>query len=334
MYRYLEKTYTDFYLWHIGTGAAPLPILDAADYGFAPVLLDGGILALTDCEAPNRRIVKVQPRTGREPLFTDVIPESDSSIQNWLVAKSRIYVSYIRGTKPEIRIFTRCGVPDGQLPIENDETMRLISAEPTSDEILLECESFTRPIAIYTHSQDQHGKTLWADRQISFDSAGYDHTQIWYPSKDGRRIPMFLVGRRDVLESGNHPAIMTSYGGYGIPMTPQFSILVAFLIERGCLFALPNIRGGSEFGAQWHHAAKRRNRQVAIDDFLSAAEWLVAVGRTTAAQLAIFGGSNSGLLVAAAMTQRPEHFPRCPMHRADAGHAALSPLRPCARLEG
>ncbi len=101
---------------------------------------------------------------------------------------------------------------------------------------------------------------------------------------------------------------MTSYGGYGVAMTPQFSVFVAFLMEQGCLFALPNIRGGSEFGAEWHEAAKRQNRQVAFDDFLSAAEWLIGSGRTKPGKLAIFGGSNSGLLVGAAMTQRPELF--------------------------
>jgi prolyl oligopeptidase len=101
---------------------------------------------------------------------------------------------------------------------------------------------------------------------------------------------------------------MTSYGGYGVSMTPQFSIFVAFLMERGCLFALPNIRGGSEFGVEWHNAAKRRNRQTAYDDFLSAADWLIKTSRTAPRKLAIFGGSNSGLLVGAALTQRPDLF--------------------------
>jgi prolyl oligopeptidase len=119
---------------------------------------------------------------------------------------------------------------------------------------------------------------------------------------------MFLVGNSEALSGGVRPAIMTSYGGFGISMTPQFSVLVALLIERGCLFALPGIRGGSEFGVAWHQAAKRRNRQTAYDDFLSAAEWLIKVGRTLPGKLAIFGGSNSGLLVGAAMTQRPDLF--------------------------
>jgi prolyl oligopeptidase len=119
---------------------------------------------------------------------------------------------------------------------------------------------------------------------------------------------MFLVGRRDVLGRTGNPTIMTSYGGYGVSMTPQFSVFVAFLMERGCVFALPNIRGGSEFGLDWHNAARRRHRQTAYDDFLSAAEWLIKTGRTPAGKLAIFGGSNSGLLVGAALTQRPDLF--------------------------
>ena len=113
---------------------------------------------------------------------------------------------------------------------------------------------------------------------------------------------------RDVLGKADNPTIMTSYGGFGISMTPQFSVFVAFLMELGCLFALPNIRGGSEFGAAWHMAAKRRNRQTAFDDFLRAAEWLLQTNRTAPGKLAIFGGSNSGLLVGAALTQRPDLF--------------------------
>jgi prolyl oligopeptidase len=119
---------------------------------------------------------------------------------------------------------------------------------------------------------------------------------------------MYLVGRRAILDAADSPTIMTSYGGYGVSMTPQFSVFVAFLMERGCLFALPNIRGGAELGVEWHNAARRRHRQTAYDDFLSAAEWLIETGRTARGRLAIFGGSNSGLLVGAALTQRPDLF--------------------------
>jgi prolyl oligopeptidase len=119
---------------------------------------------------------------------------------------------------------------------------------------------------------------------------------------------MYLVGREDLLETPIRPMIMTSYGAFGISMTPRFSVFVSFLLEQGCIFALPNIRGGGEFGPAWHDAAKRRKRQTAIDDFLCAAEWLIQTGKTESTKLALFGGSNSGLLVSAALTQRPELF--------------------------
>ncbi len=174
--------------------------------------------------------------------------------------------------------------------------------------MLIETESFTKPVGIFRYSARSNERTLWAKRNIPFDSADFSHSQIWFMSRDGTRVPMYLVGRRDVLKRSGNPTIMTSYGGYGVSMTPQFSVFVAFLMERGCLFALPNIRGGSEFGVEWHNAGKRRHRQTAYDDFLCAAEWLVKTGRTAAGKLAIFGGSNSGLLVGAALTQRPDLF--------------------------
>ncbi|MGA8104105.1 MAG: prolyl oligopeptidase family serine peptidase, partial [Candidatus Acidiferrales bacterium] len=169
-------------------------------------------------------------------------------------------------------------------------------------------ESFTEPIKILRYSEVLGERTLWAKRLIPFDSSKYGHTRVWYTSKDGTKIPMFLVGRHEILESGVHPTVMTSYGGYGVSMTPQFSVFVAFLAERGCLFALPSVRGGAEYGAEWHNAARRRNRQTAYDDFVGAADWLVQTGRSTPTQLAIFGGSNSGLLVGVALTQRPDLF--------------------------
>jgi len=144
--------------------------------------------------------------------------------------------------------------------------------------------------------------------RIKLELAQYRHLRVQYQSSDGTAVPMFLVGRSEVLANPPCPVVMTAYGGFGKSMTPQFSILVTVLMELGCLFALPNIRGGLERGVPWHEAAKRRNRPIAIDDFLCAAQWLINTGRTTAAQLAIFGGSNSGLLVGAALVRRPDLF--------------------------
>jgi prolyl oligopeptidase len=306
--RFLDRVYTDFYLWRMEASEPPVPILRNADYGFAPRFLNGRILAVIDRDAPNRRIVELQPRKDQAPLFFDVIPESDVAIRNWVVTGNYIFVAYTRGARTEIHVFDPYGKHLEHIECADGETLRLAGGDFEDDEVFLLRESFLRPIEIDRYSAISGRRSPWSSRSAPLDPADYGQREIDFTSKDGTSIPMALVGRRDVLKGGAHPAIMTSYGGYGVPMTPQFSVFVAFLIERGCLFALPNIRGGSEFGAKWHNAAKRCNRQTAYDDFLAAAEWLIEAGLTTSQQLAIFGGSNSGLLVAAALTQKPELF--------------------------
>ena len=308
VYRFLEKTRTDFYLQPFDSEATPEVVVADADYSFGPRLIRETILAITDRNAPNLRIVEVRLHHNGQREWVDVVRENNHRINGWLVAQERIFVSYIRQAATQISIFDLAGKHTGEMSIRKDETVRLIGGSHETDELLIEAESLTEPASIFRYSATSGERTLWAKKRIPFDSASYSHTQVWYSSKDGTRIPMFLMGRRDVLDSGLQPTIMTSYGGYGVSMTPQFSVFVTFLAERGCLFALPNIRGGSEFGVEWHNAAKRRNRQTAYDDFLSAVEWLVKTGRSSPERLAIFGGSNSGLLVGAALTQRPDLF--------------------------
>jgi len=308
VYRFLEKTLTDIYLRPFEGSVPPKLIFSRVDYMLGLRLMDDKILAITNHDAPNRRIVEIRLRENREHEWIDIVPENDTLISNWVVVGDSIFVSYTKDMQHRVFIFDLSGKKTGEMRIRSDETLRITGGSPDSDELLIETESFTEPIGIFRYSVKSNERTLWARRSIPFDPADYSNSQIWFMSKDGTRIPMFLVGRRDVLKRGGNPTIMTSYGGYGVSMTPQFSIFVAYLMERGCLFALPNIRGGSEFGIEWHNAAKRRNRQTAYDDFLCAAEWLLKTGRTSPGKLAIFGGSNSGLLVGAALTQRPDLF--------------------------
>jgi prolyl oligopeptidase len=306
--KFLDKTYTDFQVRSF-SGDSFEPVLLNADYRFEPFLANDRILALTNLDAPNLRIVELLQVNGGQARFLEVIPETDAAIDRWAVVGDSIFVSYNKQTKIEVRHFSLAGADRGRLPVKDDSTIRLSPGHIDSDELIAEEESFTEPITISCCSPAAGERSIWARKKVRFDSANYSHTQVWYSSKDGTRVPMFLMGRRDVLETGpRHPTIMTSYGGSGTSMTPQFSVFVAYLVERGCLFALPNIRGGSEFGTAWHRAAKGRNRQKAFDDFLSAAEWLIESGRTHPDRLAIFGGSNSGLLVGAALTQRPDLF--------------------------
>jgi len=308
VYRFFERTLTDIYLKSFDMEGPPEPIFLRIDYSVGFLLMDEKILALTDNNAPNRRIVEISLRDNREHEWIDIVPECDSRIETSVVVANRIFVSYMKDMIHQVIIFDFAGRKMAEMPVHRDETVRIVGASPESDELLLEAESFTNPVGIFRYSAKSNERVIWAERSRPFDPKQYGYSQISYISKDGTRIPMYLVGRRKVLDGDANPTIMTSYGGYGVSMTPRFSIFVAFLMERGCLFALPNIRGGSEFGVEWHNAAKRRNRQTAYDDFLCAAEWLIETGRTARGRLAIFGGSNSGLLVGAALTQRPDLF--------------------------
>jgi prolyl oligopeptidase len=308
VHRFLEKTLTDIYLRPFNGNERPEPIFRGIDYSLGLRLLEDRILAITDRDAPNRRIVEIRLRDDGQHEWIDIIPEGDTPIGTWLVVGNRLFVSYTKQMKHTICIFDFSGQKLDELPILDDETLRMVGGSPESDELLFEIDSFVKPVEIFRYSTITKQQTPWATKNIPLEPANYGYSQVWYTSKDGTQIPLYLAGRLDVLANSGNPTIMTSYGGYGVSMTPQFSVFVAFLMEHACLFALPNIRGGSEFGVEWHKAAKRRSRQTAYDDFLSAAEWLIDSGRTAHDKLAIFGGSNSGLLVGAALTQRPDLF--------------------------
>jgi prolyl oligopeptidase len=308
VYRFLAKTLTDVYVKRLGDNSPPTAILRGIDYNVEFGIAGDKLFAITDRQSPNRRIVEIRLRATGDNEWIDVIPETDCVIHDWFVTRNQVFVSYIKRSAHQVVVFNLSGGEPDEIPLERDGTVRITGGAPDSDELFLETESFTKPIAVFRYSARDRQLNLWAKRKLPVSTPVYTHLQVSYPSKDGTQIPMFLLARQDVLEAGNSPTILTSYGGYGVSMTPQFSVFVAFLIERGCLLALPGIRGGSEFGAEWHKAAQRQRRQTAFDDFLCAAEWLVETQRTAADKLAIFGGSNSGLLVGAAMTQRPDLF--------------------------
>jgi len=306
-YTFSDRPLTDVYIKPL-PNAHSAPILLGAEYFLSLRFLQDRILAVTDRDAPNRRIVEITEAANGEYQWTEIVSESELFISDWFVAGERIFVSYGAGSTKRVLVFDSDGRRTGEISFDKEATVRLTGTSSTGDEVFYETESLTRPIEIHRCSVVSSERNLWARRTVPFDPASYICRQVSYRSKDGTQIPMFLAGRRDIFDRAPRPTIMTAYGGYGVSMTPRFSVFVALLMERGCLFALPSIRGGSEFGMQWHQAAKRRNRQTAYDDFLSAAEWLIDTGQTIPTKLAIFGGSNSGLLVGAALTQRPALF--------------------------
>jgi prolyl oligopeptidase len=308
IYRFGPVTAVDFLLAPIACDGHPVSIVSNAEFMFSPQLQDGRVFAMTDRDAPNRRIVEIGLSNGDTTKWTTIVPERAARLNSFAVVANRVVASYTEETGTHIRTFTFDGSETEEIPQCPEETLRFSVAPGRKDELFLERESFTKPVEVWRYSPVNHKYSLWSRRSSHFASEDYGSERVWYTSKDGVRVPMWLVGRKDVLWSQQVPVIMTSYGGFGTAMTPQFSVFVSYLMECGCLFALPCIRGGSDLGAGWHEEGKRRKRGNSYADFIAAAEWLIESGRTSPDRIGIFGGSNSGLLVAVAMTQRPELF--------------------------
>jgi prolyl oligopeptidase len=308
LYRFHPSRTTEFHFSALPLAADSFaPLVAGLGCSLGPVVSKCRILAITDHEAPNLRIVEIPPSSKSPRDWKPVIPESDSSIRQWALCGDQIVVLYLRSARIQVQVFDHEGRPIDEIPFPSRPTVRLLPADPGSARPFFEAESFTERPVTYQYDSGRRTAEPWT-KPVQRAFGPWDSRELSYTSADGTPIPITLVGHSNVLADGPHPTIMTSYGGFASPMLPQFSVFVTCLVEAGCLFALPHIRGGAEFGAAWHQAAQGRKRQRAFDDFLGAAEWLISSGRTVSGRLAIFGGSHSGLLAGVAYTQRPELF--------------------------
>jgi prolyl oligopeptidase len=230
-------------------------------------------------------------------------------LRQFVMAVQKVFVLSQNGSHSSIQSWSHRGEELPVFDLPPDETVGLFPDLGDGNSIFLSCESFTRPPDIFEYIPARSELSVWHESSPHCALTDFTVRRATYSSVDGAEIPITLVGYQASSDSKSPvPVIMTSYGGFGVPMTPQFSVLVALMLARGAIFAIPHIRGGGEFGKAWHNAGRRRNRQTSFDDFFAAAEWLCRAGITSPSQLAIFGGSNSGLLVGVAMTQRPELF--------------------------
>jgi prolyl oligopeptidase len=269
-------------------------------------LYRGRIFARTEENSPNGKVVELS-KDGAE--IRVVIPESSTPIQSIVMAGGFIYASFLVSRRPIIHGWTIDGVDSGPVKVPENGSTDLLPNQGGSDVLFFSSESFSDPIATFLlRDGGEEPPIIWHQKRSAARAASLDIKCIRYTSFDEVEIPMWLVMRSDCDPSNFLPVILTGYGGFGISATPRYSVLVSIMLELGAAFALPNIRGGQEFGKVWHEAARARNRGTAFNDFISAAEWLVAEGITSPGRLAVFGGSNSGLLVGAAITQRPDLF--------------------------
>jgi prolyl oligopeptidase len=302
------KTTIDLYAQDVFSGAPARLIAAEMEDPFYPLFVGRTLIVMTRWQALNKRLVAIDLDAPDRANWREVVPESALPITDFAVRGGRIFVSYVENIAARTDVYDLSGRKAGAIPYPEPGTARLSHNPVESDELFYSFNSFTLPDTVYSFQVETGRQTIWSRRKASFDRASIEVRQVRCPSKDGALVPVFLVGRKDLQPTGKVPTILTGYGGFGRSVTPQFSAFATFLVERGCLFAVANIRGGSEMGESWRLNGNRRKRQNAFDDFIAAAEWLIKTGYTTPEKLAIAGGSNGGLLVGAALTQRPDLF--------------------------
>jgi prolyl oligopeptidase len=303
-----ETTPPEFYFYDLSSKGPARPGLKDGAHILGLTFWEGRIFAITNAGATNGCIIEIPTPEAELSRWIRLVPEFPQKLKAVSICEGYILAKYANKTEIWIRIFDMAGNNLHEIAFPEDGTTVVQLQGSTANEILYKRESFTNPPAILRYIPQTKKHQLFAQTSCPLDTTEFVSNRISYPSKDGTLIPMYLVGKKNLSPAIAQPTILTGYGGFGTSMTPKFGVLTSFMIENGCLFALSCLRGGSEFGEEWHLAARARNRQKAFEDFVAAAEWLVASGYTTPGELAIFGGSNSGLLMGAALTQRPDLF--------------------------
>ena len=262
----------------------------------------------TNWNAPNSRIMAVDLRDPARDNWRVVVPEGKSVISALALAGGQVFVSRLEDVQPKIQSYT----PDGKLVrdvvLPGIGSVSGIGGEWDQDEAFFSFSSFAQPQTIYRHRVATGQADVWARLAVPVKADAVEVRQVFFSSKDGTRVPMFVAFRKGLPLDGKRPTLLTAYGGFNQPQLPAFSARAAFWIENGGVYALANLRGGGEYGEAWHHAGMLEKKQNVFDDFIAAGEWLIANRYASRDTLAISGASNGGLLVGAAMTQRPELF--------------------------
>ena len=263
----------------------------------------------TNDGAPNWHVYRVDPSHPERARWKEIVPEDkEAVIENGSVVGNKLLLVYLRNVRNEMEIRTLDGGPVRKVPLPGIGATSAIVGDPEHDDAYFTFSSFTRPENIYKTSIKTGATSVWFSVKVPIDPTPYETEQVWFKSKDGTRVPMFVVHRKDMRKDGSTPFLLTGYGGFNIAMLPSFRASLYAWFEAGGGYALANMRGGGEFGEAWHRAGMKANKQNVFDDFIGAAEHLVKSGYTKPERLAIRGGSNGGLLMGAAVTQRPDLF--------------------------
>ncbi|MGF1635588.1 MAG: prolyl oligopeptidase family protein [Cyclobacteriaceae bacterium] len=262
----------------------------------------------TNQGAPNGRIVTVDAADPQVENWQDLIPEKSDVLEAVSFAGQNIFVTYLNNASSKVFQYDLKGNLIREVELPGIGTVSGFKGKKSASEVFYAFTSFNFPPTIFRYQINEGTSELFRESVMAFDPELYEVNQVFYPSKDGTEIPMFIVGRKNLELNGKHPVLLYGYGGFNISLTPAFTVRVASWLDMGGVYAVANLRGGGEFGETWHQAGMQMQKQNVFDDFIAAAEYLIQEQYTNSDRLAIMGGSNGGLLVGACMTQRPELF--------------------------
>jgi prolyl oligopeptidase len=289
--------------------ALPVALIDHYDAEYVFLGNDGPVFYFrTTLDAARKRVIAIDTRTPARTAWQTIIPEAANAIQATSLAGHQIFVTTLADAHHAVAAYDLHGKKLRDVALPGLGSAPGFEGGPDARETFYLFTSFTVPGAVYRYDLATGASTLWKAPAVPFDASAFETRQVFFPGKDGTRIPMFLTAKQGLALDGANPTILTAYGFGGISSTPRFDATKIAWLEHGGVLALVNIRGGGEYGEAWHLAARRTHRQVAYDDFLAAAEWLIANHYTSSAHLGATGGSAGGMLVAGAMMQRPDLF--------------------------
>lgn len=284
------------------------PIVKDIPARFSPDIGGDTLFMQTNLDAENGKILAVDLKKPQRENWREVVPTGATPINGFSLAGGKLFVNYLENVSTRVKVYDSTGKYLRDVSLPGIGTTGGMGGSWTKDEAFYSFSSFAQPTIIYRYQVAAGKQEEWARLKVPVSSDQIEVKQVWYESKDKTKIPMFLVHKKGLKLDGSRPALLTGYGGFNASSTPNFSAIAAFWAEMGGVFALANLRGGGEFGEKWHKAGMLGNKQNVFDDFIAAAEWLMKNNYTNPSKLAIRGGSNGGLLVGAAMTQRPELF--------------------------
>jgi prolyl oligopeptidase len=302
-------TKSEMYLQDLASKNPPVEITTGKNFLYGADFYQGKLYITTNEDAPHYRVLVAEAGNAKRENWKELIPQTDAVLQGASVTGGKLFAQYEHNATSQLKLFALDGkkLDDIQLPTIGN--VPAIGGRWDRDEVFFGFDSYTVPPSVYHYDLGSRKTDLWAKVDApSIDPSAYDVEQVWYTSKDGTKVPMFIVRKKGLEKNGRNPTLLTGYGGFNISLKPTFNRSAYLWMEHGGIYAVANLRGGSEFGEDWHRAGMLEKKQNVFDDFIAAGEYLIAQKYTDRGHLAITGGSNGGLLMGVMITQRPDLF--------------------------